>query len=148
MRLGLAWALALVTVATSACFSPTDPLGRQEALEEAQRKYTDLVRWGDLDRAELFVEPEERPAFQQAARELTNLRITDHEIGEIEYGEDIAFVTVTYKGYAISHLVEHTSLERQEWVRVAGLKNVWHVKPQLAAVVAELHGRPRPPAQE
>ena len=144
MRGRLAWVVWIaVAVLGSSCFSPTDPLGRQEALEEMQRKYTDLVRWGDLERAEKFVDPELRDNFKREAGGLAGLRITDHEIGEIEYGEDSAIVTVTYKGYATATLVERTSRERQEWVRVAGLQNVWHVRPELGDVIAELRGRPR-----
>jgi transposase len=99
-----------------------------------------MVRWGDLERAEQFVDPDHLAEFKRAASGFDKLRVTDHEIGEIEYSEDrTAHVTVTYKGYSIAHLVEHTSRERQEWVRT-GVKNHWQVRPQLDVVLAELQG--------
>ena len=143
--LALAWVLVLAPA--TGCVSFTDPLGRQDALAETQRRYTDLVRWGDLEGAGRFVDPELREEFEQLAGGFEKLRITDHEIGEIEHGERTAHVTVIYKGYSIAHLVEHTSRERQEWIR-SGVKNVWHVRPQLAVLLAELQGLPRELALE
>ncbi|MGH0031874.1 MAG: hypothetical protein ACQGVC_18960 [Myxococcota bacterium] len=56
--------LALATAAwlLAGCVSPTDPLGREDALEDAQQRYTDLIRWGELEKAALFVDPEQRAA--------------------------------------------------------------------------------------
>ena len=142
MRRWLALAGVLVLAPLTGCVSLTDPLGRQDALEEAQQKYTDLVRWGDLEAAERFVDPDLREEFKQLAGHFEKLRITDHAIGEIEHGDRTAHVTVTYKGYSTVHLVEHTSHERQEWIR-SGIANAWHVRPQLAVLLAELQGLPR-----
>ena len=147
MRRWLALAWVLVLTAATGCISLADPLGRQDALEETQQKYTDLVRWGDLEAAERFVDPELREEFRQLAAGFEKLRITDHDVGEIEHGNRTARVTVTYKWYSIAHLVEHTSRERQEWIR-SGITNNWHVRPQLAVLLAELQGLPRESASE
>ena len=147
MRRWLALAGVLVLAPVAGCVSFTDPLGRHEALEETQRKYTDLVRWGDLEAAEVFVDPEFREEFKDLAADFAKLRITDHAVGEIEHGGRTAYVSVTYKGYSIVHLVEHTSKERQEWIR-SGITNAWHVRPQLAVLLAELQGLPRASALE
>ncbi len=63
--------LALVVFTLlSGCVSPSDPLGRQDALEEAQQKYTELVRWGDVERAGKFVDPAMRDDFLRLSKEL------------------------------------------------------------------------------
>lgn len=141
-RLALTAVLTLLAGSFAACVSPTDPLGRQDALAEAQRRYTEMVRWGDVEEAGRYVDPAVRDDFMQLAKQIEDPRITDYEIGEIEHGEDKAFVTVTYEGYAVATLVERSARERQEWFRDPGLKNVWHVRPELAEVVAALRGAP------
>lgn len=124
-----------------ACVSPTDPLGRQDALEEAQQRYTDLVRWGELEKASQFVAPELRGPYVALAKDFEGLRITNFEISDIVYGDDDARVTVFYEGYVVAQLVERSAREQQEWYREEGLKNVWRVRPQLDQVMDTLHGR-------
>ena len=53
---GLGAALLCLSLGLASCISPTDPLGREEALEVAQKKYTELIRWGDVERAVTYVE--------------------------------------------------------------------------------------------
>lgn len=147
MHRRLAWTGPVLLLLVSGCISFQDPLGRQRALAETQREYTNMVRWGDLERAERFVAADCLDDFKRAASGFDELRVTDHEIGDIEYtGEGTAHVTVTYKGYSIARLVEHTSRERQEWVR-DGMDNDWQVRPQLDLVAAELQGLPAPPSE-
>lgn len=122
------------------CVSPTDPLGRQDALQEAQEKYTEFVRWGDVERAGKFVDPAMLDEFLRISKQLELLRITDFEIGDIEHGDKSAIVTVIYQGYSVATLIERTARERQEWYRDDGFANVWHVRPELAQVVATLRG--------
>jgi hypothetical protein len=150
MRRGIAWFLGLgVGAALLGCVSPSDPLGRQAALADVQRRYTELVRWGDLRQASGFVRAELREEFMGLAGPLETLRISDTEIGDIEWEDESAFVTVTYTGYSVAHLVEHTSRERQEWVHIGGIKNdAWRVRPQLDIVVDELRGRKRSAAEQ
>ena len=124
------------------CVSPTDPLGRQDALEEAQQRYTDLVRWGELEKAGMFVDPELRAEYLRLAPSFEALRITDFEIGDIVYDENDATVSVVYKGYVPAQLIERTAREEQAWYREEGLANTWRVRPQLAQVLATLEGRP------
>jgi hypothetical protein len=141
MRGALAW----VCTAWLAAGCASDPLGRIDALQQAQKQYTDMVRWGDVERAQKFVDPELRAEFVRLAAAFQELRITDFEIGEFEHGQDTARVTVTYRGFALANLVEKEARENQEWYRDEGLANVWHVRPGLEAVVAVLEGR-RPAA--
>lgn len=133
-------AASLLCLALAACVSPTDPLGREEALEEAQKKYTELIRWGDVQRAGAYVDPELLDEFLELAGSMEDLRFTDFEIGEIEFDHDSARVSVTYRGYRVSEFVERQAREVQEWHR-DGLKNDWRVRPGLHDVVAAIEGR-------
>ena len=137
-------AIALLCLGLGGCVSPTDPLGRQDALEEAQKRYTELIRWGDVVRAGAYVDPELRADFLELATAMAGLRITDFEVGDIEFDHDKASVMVIYRGYAVSEYVERSAREVQEWHR-DGLKNNWQVRPALHDVVAVLAGRTATP---
>ena len=122
------------------CVSPTDPLGRQDSLEEAQQRYTELIRWGEVERAAMYVDPELVDDFLTLAGTMANLRITDFDTGEIEFGDDTAVARVVYRGYSISEFVERAARETQDWYREGGLTDPWRVRPQLQHVVAVLRG--------
>jgi hypothetical protein len=140
MRLRLVLPILLLA---AGCVSPSDPLGRRDALEDAQKRYTDLIRWGDAERAVKFVDPELREQFLAHAGDLESLAISDYDVGEITYGDDdrTAKVDVTYRGFSLKQLVERKVHVTQEWHRVDG--NDWLVRPELEDVVAQLKGTPR-----
>jgi hypothetical protein len=144
LALGISWlCLAGLGVGAAGCTATIDPLGRQDALAVAHKRYTEFVRWGELEKAGSFVDPELREAFLDLAPAYESLRITDFEVGDIVFDEkDAATVTVNYKGYLEATLIERSAREEQEWYRDEGLKNVWHVRPQLAEVLDALRGRP------
>jgi hypothetical protein len=120
----------------------TDPLGRQDALETSQKKYTDLIRWGEIMAAASYVEPELREHFVALAPIFKNIRITDYDIGEIEIeGKESAELIVTYYGYLMPHFLEKTVVEKQAWKRVEG--NTWRVTPQIAGLVDGMAGTPQ-----
>ena len=133
----------LLVLGTGGCMTVTDPLGHREALEDAQKRYTDLIRWRDAERAAIFVDPELRKDFLEQAEELENLEISDYELGDLEFGDgdETATIDVTYRGYSLSHLVERKIRVTQEWHRDEG--NTWLVRPDLEDVVAKLRGEPR-----
>jgi hypothetical protein len=137
MRIRLA--LCLLLLATG-CIKPNDPLGHRDALTDAQKRYTNFIRWRDAEKAVQFVDPELRKNFLAHAAELEDLEISDYEVGEIEYdeGEKKASVEVTYRGYSLSHLIERKIRVTQEWHRLGS--NDWRVRPDLEAVVAQLRG--------
>ncbi|HEY5657836.1 MAG TPA: hypothetical protein VIY27_08595 [Myxococcota bacterium] len=141
MHVSIARAIALfAALSTAGCASFSDPLGRHEALEMAQKQYTEAIRWGDLDRASVFLEPEQRESFELLTPTFEEIRITDFEIGQIEGDENEASVTVTYRGYALAYQIEKRFRERQEWSRVEGLANQWHVQSDLQEAVGTLLG--------
>jgi len=71
----------LMLLGAAGCMTVTDPLGHRDALEDAQKRYTDLIRWRDAERAAIFVDPEMRKDFLEQAEELENLEISDYELG-------------------------------------------------------------------
>jgi uncharacterized protein YchJ len=110
-------------------------MGRERALAEAQLHYTQHVRWGNLDAASDYVDPAQRDAFLDHKAAFEAIRITEYEIGRIDYGEDreSATVRVTYRAYAPESLEEQRIEERQRWVRPSG--NTWYVQPELAGLL-------------
>ena len=121
------------------CQSFTDPLGRQEALEDAQRRYTDFVRWGDLGRASNYLAPEDRASFLQNVAQLEHIRVTDFDIQDLEYdGEEEVHLVVTYYGFSLLTAVEGRFREHQHWTRDPGLKSTWRVKTDLDQVLASV----------
>jgi hypothetical protein len=122
------------------CAAFGDPMGRASALEDAQLHYTQHVRWGNLDAASEFVDPALREAFLSQAPAFEAVRITDFEIGRIDYGDDrdSATVRVTYRAYSLASLEEQRIEERQHWVRPGG--NTWFVRPQLAGLLEPFPG--------
>jgi len=144
MRLGVRLGLAATLLALG-CISPDDPLGRRDALEEAQKRYTNMIRWGDAAKAVQFVEPSAREKFLANADALKKLAISDYELGEIKYDDDgaTAHVEVTYRGYALAQLVEREIKVTQEWKREGG--DDWRVQPDLDNVIAQLNGLPPAP---
>ncbi len=109
-----------------------DPLGRRHSLQESQRDYTKYIRWGDIEAASEFVDPELRDAFLGYGPTFEGLRITDFDISKISYGKGHASATVrvTYHGYSLESLVEKQIRETQVWVR-PGRGNTWWVRPDL-----------------
>jgi hypothetical protein len=137
-------ALVLTLVTSLGCASSlADPTGRFNSLEEAQRRYTKLVRWGELKRASMYVEPELREEFLTYASVFEKIRITDIDTDEIRLdpGQSTASVDVIYHGYAHTNLIERRIFETQEWSRHDGMKNVWLVKPQMDQIVGAFVGR-------
>lgn len=137
-------ALAALVVALAAgalgCVSPTDPWAHLDALEDAQKRYTAAIRWGDLEKAAQWVEPELREQFLSLSAAFADIRITDHEIGEVDLdpdGKSRAEVDVTYLGYALPYYVERRIRERQVWLRDETLgDHRWRVRPELESVIA------------
>jgi hypothetical protein len=118
------------------CAAFSDPMGREDALASAQLRYTQNVRWGNLDAASEFVDPEVRDAFLGQAKAFEAIRITEYDIGRIDYGEDrrTAQVHVTYHAYAPASVEERRIEEEQHWSR-PGSGNTWLVRPELAGLI-------------
>lgn len=105
-----------------------DPFDRELTLEEAQHRYTVLVRWSDFQRAKNFVAKEDRDAFLARMKALDEARFTDYESDSIELDQQKheATIKVVYTFYLPSSPYELDISETQIWSR-DGVTNNWTV---------------------
>lgn len=141
MQLSVGCLLGFALAATLGCAS-IDFTGKEYALEEAQRRYTELVRWGEIEGASAYVDPAIASEFLVTAERFQDIRITDLESGPLKFGEgaNTATVDVVYHAYSIRMLVEQKFREHQVWYREVSAGNEWRVRPNLAAIASELSG--------
>ena len=143
MRAAARW-FATVAIGLAACVSPSDPLERGEALKECQLRYTEALRWGDLDKAARYVDPEMRSDFLALADAFENVRITDYDIGELDLNKETlaqAEVDVTYRGYVLPVYVEKRIRDHQVWYRDDESGREWRVRPELASLLEGIGAR-------
>jgi hypothetical protein len=131
--------VALVFITNAGCINMlADPLGRRSSLKEAQLKYTQAVRWGNLEKASEFVDPELREEFLGLLEAFERIRVTDYDIGSIQYeSSELAKVTVTYHAYTVGTFLDRSFREKQVWHRV-GVGTQWWLEPQLDGVVGAM----------
>lgn len=113
---------------------PDDPFKRQFSLEDAQKEYTDYVRWSKFEDAVAFVRPEERRAYLSRMPEFDVIRFTDWDVTPWEF-EDVdaknkAIIEVTYRGYSMRTPIEVKIIEIQTWER-EGKGNSWSVRSEF-----------------
>jgi hypothetical protein len=134
---------ALLLVGPSGCMTWfTDPMGYHATFDRQQRQYTNYLRWGEVEKASNFVDPKQREAFLKQVPIFERMRITDYDIGEVDYLDDHATVTVTYAGYSLDTFVEHKIRENQQWYREDATGG-WHVRSDMAALTQSLEGAQR-----
>lgn len=97
--------------------------------KETQRRYTQLMRFADYERAQRFVAPDERSAFRERTAALGDLHFTDYEVREIENLGETGTAHVEYVGYRASDPIVVTYVEMQAWERAGG---AWVVRPSIA----------------
>ncbi len=143
MRLATVPRLGFALLAMLGCASnPFSDTDKQTALKDAQRRYTELVRWGEIESASVYVDPAIAGDYLDTAQFFDDIRFTDFESGALQFGEgsNTATVNVVYHAYSTKTLVEKTFRERQEWYREASADNGWRVRPNLAAMASKLNG--------
>ena len=132
---------ALLLVGPTGCITWfSDPMGHKAAFDDTQRQYTNYLRWGEIGKASAFVDPALREAFLEQAPVFESMRITDFEIGEVEYTNDGATVSVTYQGYSLETFVERKIREDQSWYREG--TNRWRVRSDVGGF-AKVFGEAR-----
>ncbi len=143
MRIAVGALLGFGLFTTLGCAgSLFDFTGKEKALEEAQSRYTELVRWGEIQSASAYVDPAIAADFLVAAERFKDIRFTDFESGPLQFGEgsETATVNVVYHAYSTKTLVEKTFREHQEWYREESADDDWRVRPNLDAIARELSG--------
>jgi hypothetical protein len=146
MRLVMTGMLLVTLLMTSGCASSfADPSGKHRTFKIAQRRYTEMVRWGQLERASAYVASEFKEKFLEDASQMLQIRVTDFEIGEPDFADDDNAVTITvvYHAFSLTTLIERQIFERQEWHREGGIKNQWRVQPDLQQIVSGTAGPTR-----
>lgn len=119
-----------------------DPTGRQKSLEDSQKRYTELVRWGQLERASEYVDPKLREEYLNHAAAFAKIRFTDFESGRLQFdeGNETATAIVVYHAYSLTTLLEKRIRENQHWYRDKETFSGWRVRPQLRQVIAGVIG--------
>jgi hypothetical protein len=140
MRHALAALLLAATTVAPGCwfvsYGKIDPLSSGAAFDDAQRRFTQLVRWGQWEKASEMVAPDSRSRFAEVMKSLSDVRFTDWEIVQLEMGEGFhtAHVVVRVAGYRESTLTHHEARMAQEWERKDGISSHWIVRPALDEV--------------
>ncbi len=116
-----------------------DPMGHRRDFEEIQGKFTKFIRWGAIDEASAFVAKDQRDEFLGLAHELTDMRFTDYEVLDLEYGdeEQSATVRVRYMGYRLSMPIEKSISVTQQWEKDPE-NGAWTVRLDVAALRSAL----------
>jgi len=116
------------------------PNGPEATLHDSQLHYTQCVRWANFEKAQGFVAPEARTAFQARTSELGAVRFTDYRLLSVDLGPDKKSATahVTYIAYKPASPVAVAYDEEQRWELKDG---TWLVSPVITA------GRPAQPGE-
>lgn len=101
---------------------------RAVVFRDTQRRYTQLMRFTDFDKAGRYVVPEERQSFRARTTALGDLRFSDYEVQEVETDGDTATARVSYIGFRDSSPIVVTYVEEQQW-ELAGSQ--WQVRSTL-----------------
>jgi hypothetical protein len=117
---------SFVAFAALGCATFTD---QGAMFKESQRRYTNLMRFTDFDKARAFVALDAKEEFRKTTTALRDIHFTDYEIEEIQTDGKSGTVTVAYSGYRSSSPVVVTLSEEQHWEL---LGNTWIVRPTLA----------------
>jgi hypothetical protein len=143
MRAAVLW-IAAIAIGLGGCVSPSDPWERAESLKQAQRKYAEGLRWGNLEKSAKYVDPDMRTEFLALSGAFETVRITDYDIGEVDLDEETlaqAEVDVTYRGYVLPEFLERRVREHQIWYRDEESGDEWRVRPELAAMLDGIGAR-------
>jgi hypothetical protein len=110
--------------------------------EDAQRRYTQLIRWAEFGEASNYVDPARRDQFFVTVEALAEVRFTDYAVRftERNVASGSATAHVTYRAYRLSSMVETQFEERQEWYR-EWTTGDWLVRSELV----EQHAHLAPP---
>jgi hypothetical protein len=108
----------------------SDPLQRAISLEDAQHRYTVLVRFGDFEKASGFVEPSLRDEYRANFPNFREIRFTEYDSDRvaIDSAKATATIEVRYYAYTPASPIEMMVTETQQWYRAPGVNNHWYVR--------------------
>jgi hypothetical protein len=137
----LCFALTLAALGGCATVKSWDLMDHEGDFEDIHKKYTQDIRWGDYEKARVFVADDAMDDFRSQIPDLQDIRFTDYEIREYDFkiDRDTATVRVTYHGYSIKTMVDRSVDETQEWAIVPETRE-WRVRPDLTFLRAGVVG--------
>jgi hypothetical protein len=120
-----------------------DLLQHGDSFDEAQTRFSRLVKWGHWQKAVPMVVPEAREEFVEVMNDLRGVKFTDWEILVLDMGKgfETATVEVYLEGFRESTLTHHAAVMTQNWERVDAVMSTWQVRPDLKQVSANFLGR-------
>lgn len=121
----IASALLTVFAFVTGCAGMAD---RSVVFRDTQRRYTQLMRYTDYDKAGRYVLPEARPSFRARTSALGDLRFSDYQVEEVETDGDTATARVSYIGYRVSSPIVVTFVEEQQWTLMG---SNWQVRSTI-----------------
>ena len=118
----------------------SDPLQREISLEDAQHRYTVLVRWSNFEEAAKFVEPSLREDYLAGLPGFRELRFTEYESDPVRVDDErvSATVEVVYYAYTPTSPIEQKVTETQVWSRQPALGNQWFVQSSFHGLADHL----------
>jgi hypothetical protein len=114
-----------VLVLAAGCAGMSD---RGVMFRDTQRRYTQLMRFTEFDKAGHFVVPEERDSFRATTKALGDLRFSDYQVQDVETAGDTGTARVSYTGYRVSSPIVVTFVEEQQWERTG---DSWQVRSTI-----------------
>jgi len=115
------------------------PSEARKRLDDAAFRYNNALRFGNLDMAVGFVEPEQRASFLEMFADTGSspIRFTEVDVGAISLGpeSDRASVELSVRYYRLPSLREVQFSQRQRW-RYDPKAAQWFVEPELERYAA------------
>jgi hypothetical protein len=85
--------------------------------DQSLEKYNELIRWQDIDRAEIFSSASNAAEFRARAEVAKNARVIDYQIVDVRYNEKTweAFATVVFGYYISTSPLVKKVTDNQKW---------------------------------
>ena len=137
-----ALAVLLLATFTSGCmlysYGQFDPLSSGREFDEAQLRFTRLVRWNQWEKASEMVAPDSRERFREVMAGLEGVKFTDWEtiLVDMSKGLKTAEVQVQIEGYREATLLHASARMTQNWERLPGASSPWVVRPDVEPLAA------------
>ncbi len=109
-----------------------DVRGHKARLENSQKKYVRLLRWGEYGSAAYLVSEDLREEWLEEVKGFSEVRFADYDVIDTDINElqTEAEILVKYEAYHLARLVTYGWSERQVWKRDI-TTGAWTVTPDL-----------------
>lgn len=110
--------------------------GKSDQFETGHLEYTQMVRWGNFDKAAGWIAQESAEKFLADAAVAEKLRFTDYNILNKNLNSEdwTATVTVRYEMHLVDELINRTVTEKQNW-KFNQTADRWELNTNLFEVI-------------